>query len=125
MRVRVLARRIVPVIVTTVGFSGGAVAHAASSVSFCVPSTPSTPLTSASSTGTCASGTAVALPASSQAQQTLISILPYVNYQPSGIGNKPTIQVSGVNVQVVSGSGSTSGTPNGEGNLIVGYAENP
>ena len=29
-----------------------------------------------------------------------------------------------VNVQVVSGSGSTSGAVNGEGNLIVGYAEN-
>jgi hypothetical protein len=32
-----------------------------------------------------------------------------------------TVRFSGVNVQVVNGSGSTSGTPNGSGNLIVGY----
>ena len=43
----------------------------------------------------------------------------------SGVGGKPTVAFSGVNVQVVSGSGSTGGTVNGEGNLIVGYAENP
>jgi hypothetical protein len=32
---------------------------------------------------------------------------------------------SSINVQVVSGSGATDGTVNGEGNLVVGYAENP
>src|SRR5690349_23345621 len=42
----------------------------------------------------------------------------------SGVGGKPTVQFSGVNVQVVSGTGSTSGPVNGEGNLVVGYAEN-
>ncbi len=34
---------------------------------------------------------------------------------------QPTIRFSGVNVQLVSGSGSTNGTVNGLGNLIVGY----
>ena len=43
----------------------------------------------------------------------------------SGVGGKPTVEFSSVNLQVVSGSESTSGTLNGEGNLIVGYAENP
>ena len=42
----------------------------------------------------------------------------------SGVSGKPTVQFSGGHVQVVSGSGSTSGTLNGEGNLIIGYAEN-
>jgi trimeric autotransporter adhesin len=42
----------------------------------------------------------------------------------SGVGGKPTVQFSGVNVQVISGTGSTSGAVNGEGNLVVGYAEN-
>jgi hypothetical protein len=42
----------------------------------------------------------------------------------SGVGGKPTVVFSTVNVQVISGSGSTTGTPNGEGNLILGYAEN-
>jgi hypothetical protein len=43
----------------------------------------------------------------------------------SGVGGKPTVEFTGVNVQIVSGSGSTGGTVNGEGNLIIGYAENP
>ncbi len=42
----------------------------------------------------------------------------------SGVGGKPTVEFSAVNVQIVSGSGSTSGAVNGEGNLIIGYAEN-
>ncbi len=46
-------------------------------------------------------------------------------YVSSGVGGKPTVEFSTVNVQVVSGSGSTSGTVNGEGNLVVGYAEHP
>ena len=34
-----------------------------------------------------------------------------------------TLQFSGINVQVVSGSGATRGAVNGKGNLIVGYNE--
>jgi len=34
-----------------------------------------------------------------------------------------TLQFSGINVQVVSGSGATNGAVNGKGNLIVGYNE--
>jgi hypothetical protein len=113
-----------PVVVTMVGFAGGAVAHAAS-VSLCVPSTPKAAVTSASSAGTCTAGsTAVALPASSTQQQTLISLLPHVSFHASGVGGKPTIQFLGVNVQVVNGSGSET-TINGEGNLVIGYDPKP
>jgi hypothetical protein len=35
----------------------------------------------------------------------------------------PTLRFTGVNVQVVDGSGDTGGTTNGRGNLIVGYNE--
>jgi hypothetical protein len=45
-------------------------------------------------------------------------------YVSSGVGGKPTVVFSAVNLQVVSGSGSTSAAVNGEGNLVVGYAEN-
>src|SRR5262249_41187818 len=38
----------------------------------------------------------------------------------TGVGGKPTIQFSGVNVQVVNGAGKTA-TANGEGNLVIGY----
>ncbi len=99
------------------------VAHAASSVSICVPATAGAAITSAGS-GSCSSGTQVALPSSSAAQQTLIGILPYINYEASGIDGKPTIQFSGANLQVVNGSGSES-TINGEGNLIIGYDPSP
>lgn len=45
-------------------------------------------------------------------------------YVPSGVGGLPTVEFSGVNVQIVSGSGSTAGAVNGKGNLVIGYAEN-
>jgi hypothetical protein len=125
MLTHAVSRRLLPVFVTAVGFSGGAIAHPATSVSLCVPSKANTAVTSASSTGTCASGsTAVALPSSSAAQQTLISILPHLSIQASGVGGKPTIQVSGVNLQLVNGSGSET-TLNGEGNLVIGYDPKP
>jgi hypothetical protein len=46
-------------------------------------------------------------------------------YVASGVGGKPTVEFSSVNVQVVSGSGATNGTVNGKGNLIIGYGEKP
>jgi hypothetical protein len=46
-------------------------------------------------------------------------------YVPSGVGGQPTVRFGGVNVQVVSGSGSTTGTVNGRGNLVIGYDEKP
>lgn len=46
-------------------------------------------------------------------------------YVASGVGGKPTVEFSAVNLQVVSGSGLTNGPVNGEGNLVVGYDEKP
>jgi hypothetical protein len=40
-----------------------------------------------------------------------------------GVGGKPTVEFSGVNVQIVDGSGYTS-TVKGTGNLVLGYDEN-
>src|ERR1700751_944618 len=40
----------------------------------------------------------------------------------AGVGGKPTVEFSALNVQIVSGSGSTNGQVNGTGNLVVGYA---
>jgi hypothetical protein len=54
----------------------------------------------------------------------LKTLLPYITLVPSGIAGKPTIQFSKVNVQILNGEGKTA-TMNGEGNLIVGYDENP
>jgi hypothetical protein len=100
-------------------------ASAASSVSLCVSSKQGVPVTS----GACPANTKnvtytpVVLPSEPAAQQTLISILPYIKFAQEGVGGKPTIQVTGANLQIVSGSGKTNGPVNGAGNLIVGYDE--
>jgi len=39
------------------------------------------------------------------------------------VNGQPTVRFSGLNVQVVSGAGSTNALPNGTGNLIIGYDE--
>jgi hypothetical protein len=52
------------------------------------------------------------------------ALLKYTKVEESGVGGKPTVQFSGANVQVVNGLGVTAFT-NGEGNLVVGYDENP
>jgi hypothetical protein len=57
-----------------------------------------------------------------QAEQ-LKALLPYVRFVGDGVAGEPTIQFSGVNVQLVNGEGITSST-NGEGNLVIGYDEN-
>jgi hypothetical protein len=65
----------------------------------------------------------VALPREESEQQSLLSILSHAKYVGSGVAGKPTIQFTGVNVQVVNGEGATSAV-NGEGNLVIGYDEN-
>jgi hypothetical protein len=55
---------------------------------------------------------------------TVKSILPFIKFVEKGVAGKPTIQFSGVNVQIVSGAGKTNAAVNGEGNLAIGYDEN-
>lgn len=98
-------------------------ASAEGPVHLCVPETAGKTVTSDGVKTTCAKEErAVELPDTAELA-TLKNILPYISYQVKGVGGKPTIQVKSVNVQIVSGSGSTSGTINGEGNLVVGYDE--
>jgi hypothetical protein len=65
---------------------------------------------------------AIALPGATELAA-LDEIMPHVKYEAAGVGGKPTIEFSGVNVQVVDGAGETD-TTNGEGNLVIGYDEN-
>lgn len=64
----------------------------------------------------------VALPLDEAEQQKLLAILPYIKYTETGVAGKPTIQFSGVNIQIVNGAGTTL-SANGTGNLIIGYGE--
>jgi hypothetical protein len=67
-------------------------------------------------------GEAYRPPISNKEQEAVKALLPYVKLEASGVGGKPTVEFSGVNVQVVSGTGNET-TLNGEGNLVVGYNE--
>jgi len=103
-----------PVVALLVLMSTGGLAATARAVTpgwECVPTTAGQAVTSGGTgaSPSCASGTPVLAP----------------TYVSSGVGGKPTVQFSSVNVQIVSGSGSTSGTPNGTGNLVIGYDESP
>jgi hypothetical protein len=84
----------------------------------CIPDNANTPVTSGGASGSCNSATPVKLPTSAADQQKLIDILPYLTYQATGIGGKPTIVVKGANLQIRRGSDSV--TKDGTGNLIVG-----
>jgi len=66
--------------------------------------------------------TSVALSSQKAEQEKLISILPHINYEASGIDKQPTIQFSGVNLQVINGTGAES-TLNGAGNLSEVYGD--
>jgi len=87
----------------------------------CVPEKAGTPVVSGTSEGTCTSpkDKALRLPGP-EGLATLNKILPHLNYVESGVGGKPTIQVSGANLQIVNGEGKTN-TTNGAGNLVIGY----
>ena len=56
---------------------------------------------------------------------TLEATLSKVSYNPAGPNGQPTLVISGANLQIVDGTGSTAGTVNGRGNLFVGYNEFP
>jgi hypothetical protein len=103
-------------------------AGAESTMTICVPTKPAKPVVSGEA-GTCKNTktvtyTALDLPGSG-GLETLNKILPHMSYVESGVGGKPTIELSGVNLQVVSGSGSTGGAVTGAGNIVIGYDENP
>src|ERR1700689_4140222 len=57
-------------------------------------------------------------------KETLLAVLPYIKFVKEGVDKKPTVQISGANLQVINGTGVES-TLNGTGNLILGYDETP
>jgi hypothetical protein len=103
---------------------GVGTAWAASPTWICVPEETGKPVTSGGTQGKCeAKNTTVELPPTAELA-TLNKILPHIAYIAEGIDKKPTIQFSGVNVKIINGEGKTASV-NGEGNLIIGYDEEP
>ena len=103
--------------------AGAALAETATTL--CIPERAGKPVVSGTSEGKCtkAKYSPVVLP-SGGALATLDKVLPHIAYVEKGVAGNPTIQFSGVNVQVVNGEGKTASV-NGEGNLVVGYDEDP
>jgi hypothetical protein len=102
--------------------AGPAAGTASAGIFICVPAAGA--VTSGGTSGACGTATPVELPQSRAEQQTLLSILPYLSFNATGVGGKPTIAVKGANLQILNGTGSTT-TANGAGNLILGYNEYP
>ena len=92
----------------------------------CVPEAASKPMLSASAQNECPTKNTTKYKTESQPGpaelETLDRVFPHVNYVEGGVGGKPTMQFSGVNVQVVNGEGKTDSV-NGKGNLVIGYDE--
>src|SRR5262245_47100631 len=106
-------------------------AGAQTATTICVPEASSKPLLSTNTQGECPAQfekktevkyKSVQLPGTGDLE-TLNKLLPYLKFEEEGVGGKPTIQVTGANLQIVSGSGKTNGPVNGAGNLIIGYAD--
>jgi hypothetical protein len=74
--------------------------------------------------GVCAAKTTSTVVLPEAEEEKLAALLPYERYVASGVGSKPTIQIAGANLQILSGTGA-SYELNGAGNLIVGYDETP
>jgi hypothetical protein len=105
MRVRI------PLLASVLALSMSTAAPAVTPGWECIPTTAGQAVVSGGTGGTpsCASGTPVLAP----------------TYVSSGVGGKPTVEFSAVNVQIVNGGNATAGTANGEGNLVIGYDETP
>lgn len=115
-------KRLTILIATTAVLALAASANA--SVPICVPSGASADVKTPESGGGCKAGaTKLELPNATQLA-TLDELLPHVSYIANGVGGKPTVRFTGVNVQIVNGEGTTD-TINGDGNLVLGYDEEP
>src|SRR5215208_6094816 len=84
----------------------------------CIPDAAGAAVTSGGASGSCTNATPVKLPATAADQQKLIDNLPFLTFNPTGVGAKPTIVVRGANVQIRRGNDAV--IKDGTGNLIVG-----
>jgi hypothetical protein len=104
-------------------------AMAASQIFLCIGTKSGQAVKSGGTEGKCPLSTAkltydkVALPGEESEQQKLLAILPYLKYVAKGVGGKPTIQVEGANLQVLSRTIPQRSGVDGTGNLVVGGNE--
>ncbi len=125
MRMFKALRGIAVVVCLAVGLMGVmANAAMAAPLKICVPEREGAAIRTPKK-GVCAAKSTATVLLPEVEEEKLAAILPYEKYVASGVGGKPTIQVSGANVQIESGAGTEEAPVNGEGNLIIGYDEGP
>jgi len=104
--------------------SGAAAGPASAATGLCIPRTAGQAVFSGGdnpSTYCAERGAKTALmPDSAADQQKLIDLLPYVTYKASGVGKKPTLVFTGLNIQISKKEYPGYGNTDGTGNLLVG-----
>lgn len=107
------------------GFGLVGSARAADTYTLCSTG-PGKPVVSPDSSGRCGAGGRALVLARGSALRSLEREVRALQTLLAGVTRSHhTMRFSGMNLQLVSGSGSTSGRVNGLGNLIIGYDENP
>jgi hypothetical protein len=91
----------------------------------CVPAAPEAVIVTPPAGGACNAGFTRTILLPEAEQEKLEKILPYVKFVAKGVDEKPTIQFSGANIQIISGAGTEVAAVNGEGNVVIGYDETP
>jgi len=104
-------------------FAGVAGSAQAAGTKVCVPTAEGAAIVTAKA-GACEAGYTKTTLLAEAEQEAIEHLLPYVNFVKEGIDKKPTVQISGANLQVINGSGLET-TINGTGNLILGYDPSP
>jgi hypothetical protein len=99
-----------------------AAAPASASTALCVPKTPGQTAFSGGDNPSvyCAGSQTMLMPDSVADQQKLIDLLPYISYKASGVGKKPTLVFTGLNIQISKKEFPGFGNTDGTGNLVIG-----
>ena len=99
-----------------------AAAPAGATTALCVPKTAGQTAFSGGDNPSvyCAGAKTILMPDSVADQQKLIDLLPYVTYKASGVGQKPTLKLTGLNLQISKKEYPGFGNTDGTGNLIIG-----
>ena len=99
-----------------------AAAPSSAATALCVPTTAGQAAFSGGSNPSvyCGGAKTVLMPDSVADQQKLIDLLPYITYKASGVGKKPTLVLTGLNVQISKKEYPGYGNVDGTGNLIIG-----
>lgn len=102
--------------------AAAAAAPAGAATALCVPKTAGQAAFSGGDNPSvyCSGAKTILMPDSVADQQKLIDLLPYITYKASGVGKKPTLVFTGLNIQISKKEYPGYGNTDGTGNLLIG-----